>query len=65
MLLVYKKPTPAELEEGKKEVLDLATKFFADHPDRQECKAKVWDGQIIVLHRGRVQADIDIGAQSK
>jgi hypothetical protein len=58
-IVIYKRISAKQIRSDAKEAKELIAKFFKDNPDRKECNAKVWYGEMITVHPDTIEADIN------
>lgn len=64
MIVIYKTISEAEIRRDAKSAIRKINKWFKENPNRTDCKAETWYGQMSVIRRGHVAKDINAAAEA-
>jgi hypothetical protein len=65
MIVVYQKPTKADLSAAVTEMVERATNFLMmEDPVRDDVKVKAFFGNVVTLRRRHIQEDADAYAKT-
>ena len=64
MIVIYKTLTETEIRNDAKSAIRKINKWFKANPDRKDCKAETWYGEMSVIRRGHVSKDVNAAAEA-